>query len=97
MGERIEHFDFDTFEQPRRPSPYPVDEWTDGSVWRIWDGTDYHGPTTSMQARLHYYASKRGLSVRTRAVQDGERKGVFFRFMQRQPRESAPPIGERPG
>jgi len=86
MSERIEHFDFDAFERPRRTSPYPIAQWCDGSVWRVWRGTDYEGPVKHMQSRLHYYAVGRRMWVRTRAVRDGEREGIVFQFVPREVR-----------
>ncbi len=86
MGERIDGYDFDTFERPRRVSPYPVDAWSDGSTWLIWRGVDYDGPVKNMQGRLHYYASERFMSVQTRAVREDEREGIVFRFVSRGPR-----------
>ena len=81
MAERLEGFDFGRFmSTPKRRSPYPLDEWMDGSIWLIWRGVDFDGTVHAMQSRLHHYARTRDVWVQTRATTDGKRDGVVFRF-----------------
>lgn len=82
MADRLTDFDFDA-DPPKRLSPYPIDLWMDGGIWRIWQGEDFHGEVRSMRSRLHHYASAAQLSVRTRQVFDGDRVALVFQFTPR--------------
>ena len=93
MADRLTDTTFEPAPRPAgRPSPYPLAEWMDGSVWIAWCGEDYDGPPKHMQARLHHYAVTRGMRVRTRTVYDGQREGMKFQFMprERDPWDDAP-------
>lgn len=79
MADLLDDFDFDPPTPPsRRAPPYPLDEWFDGRIWRIWEGEDFEGDRVVMRRRLYRYAGDAGKHVVTRFVVDGERRGIVF-------------------
>ena len=83
MGRRLDHFEF-ALSTPNRRSPYPLDEWMDGSIWAIVRGEDFEGPLKHMQARLRHYASTRGYWVQTPCLYSPDRESVVFRYTAKQ-------------
>lgn len=79
MAKRIHSFEF-YVTTPTRTSPYPLDEWMDGSIWEVERGVDFEGTPRHMQSRLHHYASTRGYRVQTRCVYELDRECVVFQF-----------------
>ena len=59
MSEVIEHYEF----KPRGTwSKYPWDEWLDGRIWRIYEGTDVRNIRT-FRSYLYNRAYKRGCKI----------------------------------
>jgi hypothetical protein len=83
MGHRLDSFDFQPPQPPRRPTKYPWDEWTDGSIWQILQGRDYDVATRSVQASLFSHATSTDLRVRTRRVFVDGRDGLVFQYFHR--------------
>lgn len=83
MADRLTEFDF-TPGRPRRPRPpYPLEDWLDGGIWRIWEGEDFEMERRRMRVHLHRWAGLRGVAVITRFVEDGDRRGIVFRSDRR--------------
>jgi hypothetical protein len=55
-----------------RKESYPYDEWLDGQIWQLEEGTDYKSKTASMLTNIRQAADKRNLKVRTRLLDDGK-------------------------
>lgn len=73
-GERVEGFTF------TRHAKYPWDAWTDGSQWKIRQGTDYTIKTSNMQISLHMRARTKKMIVQTQRFTDDEGEGLVFQF-----------------
>jgi hypothetical protein len=86
MGKRLRSFDFG--EQTR--ARYPWADWTDGSVWKITQGTDFTVALESMQTQLYLRGKAEDRSCRTRFQHDPE--GIIFQFG---PPGSYDPTGNR--
>lgn len=77
MGRRVERFERDAVEAPRR---YPWEQWCDGSIWEIRQGEDYDIPTENMRVNLHDRAKLRVMKVRTEKFRDENGEGLRFCF-----------------
>lgn len=58
---------------------YPLDEWSDGSLWGAYRGRDYQVETRSFRAYLYEYARTHRLVVHTYMV---DRETIRFQFTQ---------------
>jgi hypothetical protein len=56
----------DAFPVAAQRSSYPLDEWLDGSPWRLVKGEDFDQSPTSMRSMLSTAAKARGMRLRTR-------------------------------
>lgn len=59
-----------------RDTTYPYDNWFDGQVWELEQGSDYQGKTQGMIGTLYTAAKKRGGRVRTQKCD----KGLVIQF-----------------
>lgn len=50
---------------------YPWDEWLDGRVWKLVQGTDFHASATAMRTYVYRAAKTREVSVTTRRAAGG--------------------------
>lgn len=71
MAERIDNLD------RARPTLYPWREWMDRSPWRIRRGADFEVSAESMAAQIRMRASREGLAVFARCVDEDT---VEFQF-----------------
>jgi hypothetical protein len=55
---------------------YPWDKWSDGSTWKVKQGTDFDISIRNFQIYVHQAAAKRGLKVQT--YTDGD--ALYFQF-----------------
>lgn len=76
MATKIEAFT----DAPRR-SKYPLDDWLDGGIWRLARGEDFEQSTTSMRSVLYTAAKRRGGSVMTRTIRDGDSEVLEVQFL----------------
>ena len=74
MAETIEAFDF---ERGRR-AKYPWKEWTDGQIWKVEQGVDFHCSPESLRYSVHGRARVLGRKAHTAVVDD---KHVVFQFL----------------
>ena len=79
MADRLPDFDFTLKPPQQKKPPFPLDDWLDGSIWRIWQGEDFDLDRRAMRSRLFRYAHDRSLGVTTRFLTDGDRHGIVFR------------------
>ncbi|WP_437052378.1 hypothetical protein [Streptomyces sp. enrichment culture] len=70
MAERITPAEV-TFRRRGAPSRYPWHQWTDGSMWRLRQGIDYHLTTKDFRPIVHNTARHHGLKVHTRETDHG--------------------------
>ena len=75
MAERLNSFP----ENPNRRAQ--LDQFLDGSVWRLVQGSDYQGQTRSLVSTAREYARLKGGRLRTRKV-DGDVEGVIVQFIR---------------
>jgi hypothetical protein len=61
-------------------SRYPWDELLDGDPWELVSGVDFTSKPTTLIANARAQAKRRGGSVRTRLLQNGERASVVIQF-----------------
>jgi len=54
---------------PGRSEKYPYDEWLDGKVWQLDEGTDFEVSKGSFMTSIRGAAKKRGLNVRSRVLE----------------------------
>ena len=59
---------------------YPWDEWLNGDVWQLYKGEDFRSRTTTILANARAQARKRGGSVRSRSVREGDRESLVIQF-----------------
>ena len=62
---------------------YPYDQWLNGKVWKLLEGTDYKCSLGSMRACVSAAAKRRGLVARTNVILKG--KGLFIQAILPQP------------
>ncbi len=62
MAKRIEESTLRS--QLGRPAIYTWEDWTDGTVWRVYEGEDYVKAET-LKGSLRNYATKNGYRLRT--------------------------------
>lgn len=74
MAEKIEGHNF----SPPR-SKYPWHDWTDGSQWAIYHGSDYTISTYNMQISLHGRARAEGIRVKSNTFKESkhDERGVL--------------------
>ncbi|MFE1046330.1 hypothetical protein ACFW5S_10915 [Streptomyces olivaceus] len=70
MAERITPAEV-TFRRRGAPSRYPWHQWTDGSMWHLRQGIDYHLTTKDFRSIVHNTARRHGLTVHTRETDHG--------------------------
>ena len=49
-----------------RSRNYPWDDWFDGRIWQLEQGTDFDGPAVSLERVIRTSANRRGIKVRIR-------------------------------
>jgi hypothetical protein len=59
------------FSRNKTRSIYPYDEWLDGRIWKLLEGTDYEASLESLRACIYAAAKRRGVMVQTSAIMDG--------------------------
>ena len=59
---------------------YPWDELLDGDPWELVSGVDFTTKPTTLIANARVQAKRRGGSVRTRLLQNGDRSSVVLQF-----------------
>lgn len=68
----------------RFPAPatsrYPWDELLDGEPWELVSGEDFTAKPTTLVANARAQAKRRGGSVRTRLLQNGDRASIVIQF-----------------
>lgn len=62
----------DAFPEVTQRSALPLDEWLDGSAWKLTKGEDFEGSTTSVRSALSTGAKARGLKLRTRSRKEDD-------------------------
>jgi len=62
---------------------YPYDQWLNGKVWKLLEGTDYKCSLGSMRACVYTAAKRRGLVARTNVILKG--KGLIIQAILPQP------------
>jgi hypothetical protein len=61
-------------------SRYPWDELLDGDPWELVSGVDFRSKPTTLIANARLQAKRRGGSVRTRFLQNGDHASVVIQF-----------------
>jgi hypothetical protein len=61
-------------------SRYPWDELLDGDPWELVQGEDFRAKPTTFVANARAQAKRRGGTVRTRLLQEGDRSSVVIQF-----------------
>lgn len=61
-------------------SRYAWDELLDGEPWELVSGDDFTAKPTTLIANARVQAKRRGGSVRTRLLQNGDRPSVVIQF-----------------
>jgi hypothetical protein len=61
-------------------SRYPWDELLDGDPWELVAGEDFAAKPTTLIANARSQAKRRGGTVRTRLLQNGDRASVVIQF-----------------
>ena len=61
----------DAFPATAQRTSYPLDEWLDGSAWKLVQGEDFDRSSTSMRSMLASSAKARGRKLRTRRRAEG--------------------------
>ncbi len=66
---------------------FPWEQWVNGEIWKLSRGTgpdaDFVKTLPAMRTVIYAAAKRRGLSVRTRAVRDGQEEALVVQFAQR--------------
>jgi hypothetical protein len=79
MAKRLDNFEFGSGGSRRgRPSKYPWNQWTDGSVWEIRRPEDFTLTNANMQSTLHDKAAALSMKVTSESTADGQ--GLVFQF-----------------
>ncbi len=85
MSHQMTEAEMKIFDTPQTSaSRYPWDEWTSGKGFMIEKGKDFNGKPESMRYVLRAQATKRGLTVDIRTMDDGK---IAFRFTKAEPTE----------
>lgn len=63
MAKRLDSFNFTLGARGK----YPVDEWLDGDIWSLEQGTDFDVSITAVRQALMASANRRGLKLQTSA------------------------------
>jgi hypothetical protein len=63
-------------------SRYPWDELLDGDPWELVSGEDFVAKPMTLIANARAQAKRRGGTVRTRMLQNGDRASVVIQFRQ---------------
>ena len=74
MAQVLKTFDFAA--SGKRKSRYPRDEWVDGRIRRVEQGSDFECLPTTFRSNLHNQAARRDMKVRAHV----EEKAVVFQF-----------------
>jgi hypothetical protein len=61
-------------------SRYPWDELLNGDAWELVSGEDFTSKPTTIIANARTQAKRRGGTVRTRLLQNGDRAAVVLQF-----------------
>jgi hypothetical protein len=69
MAKKLAKFDFPNHGAGR--SKYPLDEWFNGSIWKLTRGEDYTITTAHMRSVLYTAARNRGLRLMSSIQDDG--------------------------
>jgi hypothetical protein len=72
MAEKI-----DAFPVAAQRSSYPLDDWLDGSAWKLIKGEDFESPT-SIRSMLSTAAKARGMKLRTRRRTEGDQEVLLI-------------------
>jgi len=81
MAEILDDFEFQGrggFQQK-----YPYDQWLNGKVWKLLEGTDYECSIGSIRACVYTAAKRRGMVARTNLIMEG--KGLIIQAVPRHP------------
>jgi hypothetical protein len=62
-------------------SRYPWDELLDGDPWELVSGEDFAAKPSTLVANARAQAKRRGGTLRTRLLQNGDRSSVVIQFM----------------
>jgi hypothetical protein len=61
-------------------SRYPWEEFLNGDAWELVSGEDFTSKPTTLIANARIQAKRRGGTVRTRLLQNGDRAAVVLQF-----------------
>jgi hypothetical protein len=61
-------------------SRYPWDELLDGDPWELVSGEDFTAKPSTLVANARAQAKRRGGTIRTRLLQNGDRASVVIQF-----------------
>lgn len=84
MAEILDNFEFT---KRGRSAGYPYDEWFDGRIWKLEEGTDFDCKPMSLRSALHAAARKRNLELSTSIVTDSHIFGYQYVIVQAQPKQ----------
>lgn len=76
MASRVEA----NIDDARKNRIHPWDEWTDGETWQAIRGQDYN-LARSFQTILYREAKDRGMKVKIRVLDEGEK--ILFQFSEK--------------
>src|SRR5688572_21749932 len=66
----------DAFPQTAERTVYPLDEWLDGSPWKLVKGEDFEHSMQSMRSLLSGGAKARGMKLRTRSRTEEDKEAL---------------------
>lgn len=75
MAERL-----DDFPKGHERHLFPIDEWTDGSTWKLTRGADFEQDVARMRTLLYAAARRRGMRLQSRSVRENDREQLIVRF-----------------
>ena len=64
---------------------YPWDEWLDGSPWALKQGEDFDAKRATVISNARIQAEKRGGTVRSRMLDEGDTTVVVIQYRQQRP------------
>lgn len=68
------------FPAPTGQQRYPWDQWLDGRVWELTQGTDFAAKPSTFRTNAQLQASKRGGTAKTRSLKQGDAEVVVLQF-----------------
>ena len=85
MAEVLDPRTFERIAKRRPRSFYDFAKWSDGQVWKLTRGIDFHCTTNTINGYLYRYAESIGMKVRTssRRTASGKKNSITFQFTER--------------